>query len=161
MSTAASTGSGKMTIEFSDTLEEVNRGYFAEFEAQDQRGSRPLKLRFDEGWLSFDVVKGEITDPIPVETGRWYDVRFEIDCAANSYDFYIDGKKVKDDVPFFEDVEAIERIVFRTSFYRMNVDARYMENGMMNPGGFDSQDMPGSETKSQECTLLIDNVKTR
>ncbi len=153
--------SEKMTIEFSYNLEEANRGYYAEFEAQDQRGSRPLKLRFDEGWLSFDVVKGEITDPLPMETGRWYDLRFDIDCAANSYDFYIDGKKVKDDVPFFEDVEAIERILFRTSFYRMNVDARYVENGMMNPGGFDSQDMPGSETKSHECTLLIDNVKTK
>jgi hypothetical protein len=153
--------SEKISISFSFNLEEANRGYYAEFEAQDQRGLRPLKLRFDDAWMSFDVVKGEITDPIRMETGRWYDARLEVDCAANTYDFYLDGKQVKEDVPFYEDVEAIERILFRTSYYRMNVDARYVEKGMMNPGGFDSQDMPGSEEKTRECTLLIDNVKTK
>ena len=153
--------SEKITIEFSYNLERAPRGFYTEFEAQDQRGNRPLKLRFDNGWISFDVVKGEITDPLPMVTGRWYDVRLEIDCKNNHYDMYLDGKKMKEDVPFYEEVDAIERFLFRTSYYRMNVDSRYMEIGMMNPGGFDSEDQPGSEERREECILLIDNVKTR
>jgi len=152
--------SDRISIEFSFDLENAPRGFFTEFEAQDQRGNRPLKLRFDDAWISFDVVQGEITNPLPMETGKWYDVRLEINCSNNQYDMYLDGIKVKENVPFYEEVDAIERFLFRTSYYRMNVDSRYMETGMMNPGGFDSEDLPGSEEKREECTLLIDNVKT-
>ncbi len=150
----------KIIIEFSFNLEEANRGFFAEFEAQDQRGNRPLKLRFDDAWLSFDVVWGEITNPVPIVTGRWYDVRLDIDCETNQYDIYLDGIKVKEAIPFYEEVDAIERFLFRTTYYKLNVDSRYLENGMMNPGGFDCEDMPGSEKRRKECTLIIDNVKT-
>jgi hypothetical protein len=153
--------SEKITIEFSYNLQQAPRGFYAEFEAQDQRGNRPLKLRFDDAWMSMDVVIGEITDPVAIETGRWYDVRLEIDCLANKYDLYLDGSKVRSDVPFYEDVDAIERMLFRTGYYRLNVDSRYMEKGMMNPSSFDSEDKPGSETKRHECTILIDNVKTK
>jgi len=152
--------SKKITIEFSFNLDRAPRGFYTEFEAQDQRGNRPLKLRFDNAWISFDVVKGEITDPLPMVTRRWYDVRLEIDCDNNQYDMYLDGTRVKENVPFYEDVDTIERFLFRTSYYHMNVDSRYMEEGMMNPGGFDSEDLPGSEEKREECILLIDNVKT-
>jgi hypothetical protein len=153
--------SEKVSIEFSFNLEQAPRGFYAEFEAQDQRGSRPLKLRFDDAWMSMDVVFGEITDPLAIEVDRWYDVRLEIDCRDNSYQLYVDDKLVREEIPFYEDVDAIERILFRTGYYRANVDSRYLEDGMMNPSSFDSEDRPGSEEKRRECTILIDNVRTK
>lgn len=151
----------KLSISFRFNLEQTARGHYVEFEAQDQKGTRPMKLRFDESLISFDVKKGEFADPVPLKQNEWYDLRLDLDADAGIYDLFLNGKLVRNDVPFQQEVEGIERILFRTSYYRNNVDSRYDTEAMMNPGGFDSEDAPGSEEKRVESTFLIDDILTK
>ena len=153
--------SDRLSVSFRINVTQAERGHYFEFEAQNQEGIRPLKLRFDERLISLDVKKGEFADPVAYSLNKWYEIELLIDAKAGQYDLLLDGNKVRAAVPFQGEIDAIERLVFRTGYYRNNVDSRYDTEAMMNPGGFDSQDAPGSEEKRDEVTVLIDDIKTK
>ncbi len=129
-----------------------------EFEVQDRYGRRPLRLRFDPEWLSFD--QGPIEpQPLPCDVGRWHHIRLLLDCTTQSYDVYYDGVKVRERIKFAEKVESLERLHFRTGPYRSDVRL-FILDGEPGTAGLYQEDLPGADDKVSLSVFLIDDVKT-
>jgi hypothetical protein len=101
------------------------------------------------------------TDPdmLPISTGRWLDVRMELDCDKQSYALYVDGREVDDNIRFGEKVETLERLVFRTGPWRGCVWPFIVDR---QPGtkGLYVEDVGGADDRSSLSVYLIDDVKT-
>jgi hypothetical protein len=149
--------SRQVTIRFRANMQEIGHALL-EAEVHSRTGRRVLRLRFDPDWLSLDLLKVEI-DPLRIDTGRWYAVTLRLDCAKGLYDLALDGEWVKRDVPFAEDVETVERIVFRTGSWRADV-RQYVLNGAPGNPGLYMEDLPGADRKVPLSLFYIDDVKT-
>ena len=118
-----------------------------------------MRLRIDQSFLGVDHRKVEM-NPVHIIMGEWFDVSLKLDCETGTYDLIVNGKPRIEDVPFQEEVDSLERIVFRTGPYRNYV---YLEtiNGQPNCSGMLTEDMPGGDEKSPLSVYWIDEVKTK
>jgi len=148
-------------IEFQLKAATITQGHALEVEVQDQRGARPIRLRLDREWLSFDLKKTPVPDPVRVEPGKWLRIKLRIDAGAGSYDCGLDGAWIRKGIPFAEKVASLERILFRTGPFRGYVPAGIAEDGVGNPAGVDMEDRPGADEKVPACVYLLDNLVTR
>lgn len=150
--------SRKITADFRILMCQVGHGIL-DFEVQDARGQRPMRLRFDPDWLSMDRGQTE-PDPVPIRTGRWLNIRVKLDCDDQSYDLAVNGKWVKRNIDFAKKAETLERLVFRTGPWRSDVRPLIMDR---EPGdtGLYLEDLPGADYKVALSIYLIDDVKTR
>ncbi len=147
----------KVTIEFRAMQLHVGHALL-EFEVHDQYGNRPMRLRFDQDWLSLD--RGKIEPrPVPITIGKWYHITLKLDCDSQSYDLAVNGKWVRRDVSFAEKVVSIERLVFRTGPWRSDVRPLIVDGAPGNPGLY-LEDLPGADYKVPLSVFLIDDVKT-
>jgi hypothetical protein len=151
--------SSDIEVQFRIKAAQVAQGHALEIEVQDQRGTRPLRLRIDRHWFGMDHRHIDVT-PLPIETGRWYRVGLRIDCSSQRYSVYLDGQKAREGIPFAEHAESVERIVFRTGPYRGFVSPEIAEAGMPQPAGLESEDLPGADEKAPLCFYLIDDLET-
>lgn len=135
------------------------RGHALEIEVQDQKGNRPIRLRIDKDWFSFDH-RLTARDPVRVDVGKWYDVTLKIDCRTGKYRFALNGSWLKDEISFGEKSENVERIVFRTGPYRGAVPADWV-NGDFKTSGFETEDMSGADEKSPLCFYYVDDLTTK
>ena len=149
--------SGIVTIHFRVNPFRFGHGGL-EVEVHDRHSRRALRLRFDPEWLSLDLMKVEI-DPVPIHLGRWYDITLILDCDKDSYDLALDGECVKRNVPFAEDVETVERIVFRTGSWRADVRQYVLDGAPGNPGLY-MEDLPGADSNVPSSLFFIDDLKT-
>jgi hypothetical protein len=149
--------SRKVTVKFRVMQQRVGHGLL-EFEVHDRHGNRPMRLRFDPDWLSLDRAKVG-PDPVPMTLGRWYDITLKLDCGSQSYDLAVDGKWVKKDVPFAEQVDTLERLVFRTGPWRGDVRPLIVD-GVPATNGLYHEDLPGADLKMPLSIFLIDDIKT-
>jgi len=145
-------------IRFRYKVTDLAAGHALEIEVQDQNGNRPIRLRIDKSWLSFDN-KLSARDPVPVEPGKWYDVNLKVDCQAGTYQFALNGSWLKDPIPFGEKADVVERIVFRTGLYRGMVPAEWVD-GDYKTSGLDSEDLPGADEKAPLCQYYVDDLTT-
>jgi hypothetical protein len=129
-----------------------------EFEIHDRYGKRPLRLRFDPDWLSFDRGKGE-PRPVPFSTGKWYDIELILSCKNQNYNVKVNRVLVKDNLAFAEKVETLERLVFRTGPWRSDVRMFILDGEPGNPGLY-QEDLPGADHKVAKSVFLIDDVRT-
>jgi hypothetical protein len=135
----------------------VTQGYALQIEVQDQQGIRPMRLRMDGSWLGVDRKK--VTHPpVPVQSGKWYEVTLNFNVTSQQYDLIVDGEKVISEIPFAEKVSSLERIVFRSGPYRGFVPPEHVDDAMPKPAGLESEDLPGSEEKAPLCVYWIDDV---
>jgi len=147
-------------IRFRFNADQVAQGHALEVEVQDQRGTRPLRLRIDGKWLGMDHKNVDV-EPLPIKKGSWHSVELKIDCERAIYDVLLDHKLVRRDIPFAEKTESVERIVFRTGPYRGFVPPEIVEAGMPSPAGLETEDLPGADEKSPTCRYLVDDLEVR
>jgi hypothetical protein len=152
----------RKTIEFRFQAQRIPEGHIVELEVQDQQGNRPLKLAFDDRWLSFDIETVRV-DPVDIDPSRWNHVRLDIDCEAGRYSVALNGERVRDDIPLNErsPADKVARLVIRTGPYRNQVSSRYAEHGMAAQARFFSEDLPGSEHRAPLIIFHIDDIRTR
>lgn len=130
-----------------------------EFEAQTARGGRPLRLWWSPTQLGFDIAGTEVTRT-SIETGRWHRITLEVDCDEGRYSVSVDGAVVHPSLDLEDSPESIDRLVFRTGPWRMDVRQLILARGEPGaPGVFDA-DLPGADDKTARSSYLIDDVRT-
>ncbi len=130
-----------------------------EFEAQTARGGRPMRLWWLPHQIGFDVA-GTEAERTATDIGRWHRIVLELNCPDERYSVSIDGKVVHAKLDLEDNPDAIERLVFRTGPWRMDVRQLIMDKGEPSaPGVFDG-DRPGADAKVPASIYLIDDIKT-
>jgi len=150
--------SAAVTVRFRIMLAVLPQGRIVEFEVVDDRGTRPMRLRMDRRWLYMDR-KLMAINPVRISTGQWYDVTVRLDCDAQHYDLALNGKWVRKAIAFAEQVDVLERMVFRTGPYRNDVRALIVDSEPR-PSGLYTEDLPGAHDKVSATVVLIDNIHT-
>ncbi|MCZ6672902.1 MAG: hypothetical protein O7C75_08180 [Verrucomicrobia bacterium] len=130
-----------------------------EFEAQTARGIRPMRLWWFPNQIGFDRAGTEV-ERVSIKLGHWHQIKLELDCEEEQYSVSVDGKVVHAALDLEENPEAIERLVFRTGPWRMDVRQFIMENGEPGAPGVWDGDHPGADTKVSASIYLIDDLKT-
>ncbi len=130
-----------------------------EVEAQTARGGRPMRLWWFPDQIAFDRAKTEV-ERTSIQNGRWHQVEMALDCERERYSVRVDGQLVHEDLDLEENPDSIEKIVFRTGPWRMDVRQFIMENGEPGAPGVWDGDYPGAEVKVKASTYLIDDLKT-
>jgi hypothetical protein len=115
-----------------------------------------MRLRLDPQWLMFDRGKVEAT-PMAIEMQKWISIELAIDCEAGTYTCTVDGRPLPEPVRFNEKIDALQRLVFRTGPWRMDVRAAIRDGYPGNPG-LDQEDLAGSGTRAARSRYLIDDV---
>ena len=123
-----------------------------EVEVQDRHGARPMRLRLDRKNLPGLGL-------IPVEKWRWYEVSLRFDVGSQTYDVLLDGERHREDLPFAEKVDSLERLVFRTGPYRADVRGLVVEPGAPRPGLY-TEDLPGGDVRLPASVFLVDDIRT-
>ncbi|MHC4574675.1 MAG: hypothetical protein ACYS76_11185 [Planctomycetota bacterium] len=149
--------SRKVTVDFRVLMQQVGHGVLC-FEVHDGRGRRPMRLRFFPEWLWVDRGRVELR-PVPISKGKWLDIRLKLDCGSQKYDLAVNGDWVKRDIKFAEEVETLERLVFRTGPWRGYVPPLTVDR---EPApGMHQEDLAGSDYRVPLSTYLIDDVRTK
>ncbi len=130
-----------------------------EFEAQTARGIQPMRLWWSPNQIGFDCAGTEV-ERTSIQLGRWHQIELELDCDEEEYSVSIDGKVIHAALDLEENPEAIERLVFRTGPWRMDVRQLTLENGEPGAPGVWDGDYPGADTKVNASIYLIDDLKT-
>ena len=152
--------SAKVMVQFRVLPGRIGHGKL-NVEVQDKHGKRPMKLSFGPKWLSMDRGSTE-PDLVPIETGKWLDIKLKLDCKDESYGLAVNGDWVEDDIEFAddaEDVESLNRLVFRTGSWRSDVRSLIVNAEPGAPGVY-MDDAPGAAEEVAESIYLIDDVKT-
>ena len=152
--------SKKVTVEFKIYIAKVGSSFLS-VEVQDKSGYRPMCLRFDDRFLMMDRFNVD-PDPLPIEVGKWYHIKMELDCGKNEYSLYVNGKEIHDDIEFArtDRVKSLERLVFRTGPWRGDVRQFIMEREPATKAIY-VEDLYGTDDKSPVSIYLIDDVKTK
>lgn len=129
-----------------------------EFEAQTGRGGRTMRLWWFPEQIGFDLAATEV-ERASIETGRWHRVELELDSAKGRYSVSIDGKPIHTNLNL-EHPGAIERLVFRTGPWRMDVRQLIMDKAEPGAPGVYDGDLPGADAKVAAGIYLIDDLKT-
>ncbi|MCB1122581.1 MAG: hypothetical protein KJT03_13595 [Verrucomicrobiae bacterium] len=149
--------SSRVRVAFKVYQRQIGQGTL-EVEVQGPRNERPLRVRFDEEWVGFDEGSAE-PDALPFSSGRWHTVEMEIDCSRSSYSVLIDGRHRLKDIEFANPAETVQRIVFRTGPWRMDVRPFLIPGAPGNNGLF-QEDLAGADYKSNLTEYLIDDLVT-
>ena len=151
--------SKRKKIEFKFKVLSIPNGSCFEVEIQNQKGERPVKMRIDSNWAWLDI--GDVSvEPVRINKHRWNTVTLEIDCEKKIYHIVFNGVRNPNPIPLNDNPSVVERIIFRTGTYRNYVPYEVMEKGAPKTTGFETEDLPGSESKSKPVTILIDDIKT-
>jgi hypothetical protein len=152
--------SRRVTIAFRLQARAVPRGNALYVEVQSQRGGRPMQVRLDGEWLGFD--HGTATaELVKAPLRRWHSVEMDFDCEKQAYGVRVNGTVTHAAIPFFEKVESVARVVFRTGPFRGWVSPPYVEKGGYKPGGMDTDDLPGADTRAARAIYWVDDIETR
>jgi hypothetical protein len=151
--------SANLTVRFRVQARAVARGCALDIEIQSRHGARPMRLRMDDAWLGFDSRQQRL-NPSPILMRKWYSVELRLDCVRQVYALLLDGEIVNEAIPFTEEVEALERVVFRTGPYRGYVPPAVVDDGSHKPSGLDTEDLPGSGERVTPSVFWIDDLDT-
>lgn len=107
--------SGPMSVEYRFKAKE--RGNF-EHKISDNYDNPGIELMFGEdGKIKLKNKAGNYVNIASYNKNKWYSVRFEIDTDKESYDLYLDGKKVKKQVQLDENVYKLSELEFTNGGY--------------------------------------------
>lgn len=150
----------KFSLSFRVNPMQIPRGYAVNVEVQDKHGVRPMRIRFDSNWISFDQRYAKVSPPIPVKLKKWHDIELSFDCDKQSYSVKVDGKLIDDNISFAFEIESLQRLVFRTGPYRGEVIPQLFNIYDTDTPGLSFEDTPGTEQKVEASIFLIDDIKT-
>ena len=122
-----------------------------------QKGNRPIRLRFEKDWLNFDLGRQKVKYVYSIEKKKWYDVQLKIDSDKQSYAVLVNGKVAADKINFDVKAASLERLEIRTGPYKGMVSP-IMYDRPYATAGYETEDLPGSETKTLKSVYLIDDV---
>ncbi len=151
----------KFTLRFRVNPMQIPMGYAMDIEVQEKHGVRPMKIRLDKDWISFDHMKTEVPVPVPITLGQWHEFELIFNCADQSYAVKLNGKLIGDKIPFAYKVEKLQRLVFRTGPYRGEVPPVVFNEAVTNPAGLNTEDVPGTEKKVKAGIYFIDDILTK
>ena len=151
---------GKVTVTFRVRVERVSVGRALEIEVQDRHGTRPMRLRLDREDLGLDRKGLSGLGLLPIEKRTWYEVSLRFDVAQQTYDVVLNGETQREGRAFADEVESLERLVFRTGPYRADVRSLVVEPGEAPRPGLYTEDLPGGELREPHNVFLIDDVRT-
>jgi hypothetical protein len=149
--------SSKVRVAFKVYQKQVGQGTL-EVEVQGRNNERPLRVRFDEEWVGFDEGSAE-PDTLPFSSGRWHSVVLEIDCEQSRYSVLLDDQYTLKDIEFANPTDKVQRILFRTGPWRMDVRPFLIPGAPGNNGLF-QEDLAGADFKSNLTEYFIDDVVT-
>jgi hypothetical protein len=122
-----------------------------EIDITDQYGNRPVRISFEnQGIIS--AMNGSTKTTIGAfQTNSWYSVKIHVNANPyGSYSVWIDDKQVASDFKLAEAVKSVERISFRTGYYR-NLPNRKTPNEEPGPP------LPGADEPVAESAMLLDD----
>ncbi len=151
-------GSQRLAVRFRVNAQRIPRGFALNVEVQDQTGARPMLIRFDREWISVDHMNAEVPGPVPMQLNQWHDIAMLLDNRKGSYSMTINGEPLGDEIPFAGEAEALERLVFRTGPYRGKIQPVILSEATTDPAGINTEDLPGTERRSDAAVYLIDDV---
>lgn len=152
--------SRRLKIGFRIQARTLPLGRTFEVEVQSQRHHRPLRLRLEGNWLSFD--HGKRTDhQVKFSHQGWHQIELDLDCEKQTYALSVNGAVVRPAIPFTEKTDSFERIVFRTGTWRGLVPAGLVNDGGERPSGLDTEDLPGADAPVAPTVFWIDDLQTR
>ena len=149
--------SSKVRVAFRVYQKQVGQGTL-EVEVQGRNNERPLRVRLDEEWIGFDEGSAE-PHALPFSSGRWHTVVLEIDCKQSRYSALVNDKYTLRDIEFANPTDTVQRILFRTGPWRMDVRPFLIPGAPGNNGLF-QEDLAGSDFKSNLTEYFIDDVVT-
>lgn len=149
------------TINFKVNPLEIPRGYAMDIEIQDKNGIRPMRIRIDNDWISFDHRYAEVPKPVRVALGKWHNFSLTFDGDDQTYSLKINDKLIQDKITFAFKVETLQRIVFRTGPYRGEVPPKLFNISTTDTPGLSVEDIPGTEKKLKPSIFLIDDIITK
>jgi len=152
--------SKKTIVNFRLNMLEVPMGNSLHIEVQDQKGNRPIRLRFESNMLNFDIGRQKVAGFYYIEKQKWYNVQLNINTETQNYSVTVDGKVVGSNINFDAKVESLERLEIRTGPYRGMVSPIIFDSPLAT-AGYETEDLPGGEIKFLKSVYLIDDVITK
>jgi len=148
------------TVEFAFRVNQQQVGHAKlEVEVHDNHGNRPVRLRFDPDWISLD--RGVVgPSPVPTRIGEWVDIQMILDIREKTYDLEVNGEMAREDIAFAEQVNGLDRVVFRTGPWRGDVRPLIVDGEPETPGLY-LEDEPGADDKVTLSVFLIDDIQTK
>ncbi|RXK58001.1 six-hairpin glycosidase [Lacibacter luteus] len=143
--------SKNVTVEFTVSAQQTNAGSL-EIELLDKKGTATLRLMLDstgsiltkQGYRNKSLGK--------YKAGEQLNIKIELNTATRFYTVTINNDKPNLNV-FFQPVESVERLSFRTGAVRRFPDADTPTD--------QDYDLPGADAKAKEAVYYIHSVKTR
>ncbi|MFY7840220.1 MAG: exo-alpha-sialidase [Lacibacter sp.] len=143
--------SKNVTVEFTVSAQQANTGCL-EIELLDKKGTATLRLMLDstgsiltkQGYRNKSLGK--------YKAGEQLNIKIELNTATRFYTVTINNDKPNLNV-FFQPVESVERLSFRTGAVRRFPDADTPTD--------QDYDLPGADAKANEAVYFIHSVKTR
>ena len=151
----------KFLLSFRVNPIEIPTGYAVNIEVQDKKGVRPMRIRFDKKWISFDQRYAQAPKPIPTKLKEWHLFNLSFNCEKQSYSLKINGKTISENIPFAFNMESLQRLVIRTGPYRGEVPPNFFNIYDTDTPGLGFEDIPGTEEKIKASIFLIDDIKTK
>lgn len=135
--------SQKTKIKFSINLQNNREGQF-EVDVLDRYGNRAFTIQFVSGRDLIWTSNGNAVSHLGYyKENRWYKYEIDLDAEMKTYSVSIDGDQKLTDVSFYQNnIESLERIEFRTGFYRREdsrpylhfIKKEYIQPGADEPG---------------------------
>jgi len=151
----------KFTIKFRINPFEVPKGYFLDIEVQSKNGLRPMRIHLDDSWITFDKRYAQVPNPVKIALKTWHTFRLTFDCKNQTYSLKINDKLISKNIAFAFEVDALQRIVFRTGPYRGEATPNILNIAHIDTPGLNIEDMPGTDKKVKASIYLIDDIKTK
>lgn len=149
------------SISFKVNPMQIPIGYAVNIEVQDKQGVRPMRIRFDKNWISFDQRYADVPPPIPVKLKKWHLIEMTFDCDMQRYSLKIDGNIVDENISFAFEIESLQRLVIRTGPYRGEVTPQVFNIYDTDTPGLGFEDISGTEQRIEAIIFLIDDIVTK
>tara|TARA_R110002096_G_scaffold6206_4_gene28547 strand:+ start:18023 stop:20005 length:1983 start_codon:yes stop_codon:yes gene_type:complete len=147
-----------LSATFRVNAQQIPLGHALNIEFQDKHGARPMRIRLDTDWISVDHMDAEVPRPVPMQKQQWHTFELQLDSARQSYALSINGTMLGESIPFAVDVEALQRLVFRTGPYRGEIQPVVLAEATTDPAGINTEDIPGTEIRAAAAVYLIDDI---
>jgi hypothetical protein len=140
------------SINFKLNLETMGKGRF-EIDITDRYGNRAVKLQYDNIYRLCWASNGNDKYRMPkYEINQWTHISIKLNAKKQTYNLLINDEIILEDAMFYQEAKSLERIEFRTGFYRREVQYGHIHQPESGPV------FSAPDEKFPGCTVLIDDV---
>ncbi|MHC4574525.1 MAG: hypothetical protein ACYS76_10405, partial [Planctomycetota bacterium] len=139
--------SKKVTVRF-DMLAKQTRHGRMEIDVLNINGARPVRLMLADNGRIQVADGGRTMDVMDYAADKWLSFKINLDASAGKFRVAVDGKEIVRDAAFSENVEAVERLSFRTGEYRKLGIGRNKND----------EDLPNAGDPVRQAVYYVNNV---